>query len=144
MLAYANPTTKNYNAAGYGLVRFKKSTREITMECWPRHVDVTNPEARQHPGWPLTIKQEDNYSREALAYLPILEFDVEDPVVQIVDEYLDEIVYTIRINGSEWRPKVFREAVYTIKVRANGKEKILKGVDSIPEDHDERLQVQLN
>jgi hypothetical protein len=141
MLAYVNPTADNYNAAGYGLIRFKKSSREITMECWPRHLDVTDPGARQFAGWPITIDQEDNYSRAALAYLPTLEFETQDPVVQIIDEYLDEVVYTLRINGSTWRPKVFREAIYTVKAWADGKEKAIKGISSIPGDRDERLQI---
>jgi len=144
MLAYVNPTKENHNAAGYGLVRFKKSTREITMENWPRHVDVTDPAARQFAGWPFRIKQEDNYSRVALAYLPTLEFEVQDPIVQIVDEYFGEIVCTLRINGSTWRPKVFREAVYTIRARADGKEKVVKGVSSIPRDRDDRLQIRFD
>jgi len=142
--AYANPTSDNHNAAGYGLIRFKKSTREITMECWPRHVDVTDPATRQFAGWPVTISQEDNYSRAALAYLPTLEFENEDPVVQIVDEYLGEIVYTLRINGSTWRPKVFREGVYTIKAWIDGKAKVVSGVSSISEDRDERLQIRFD
>ena len=50
MAAYANPAKENSRAAGYGLVRFRKSTREMTLECWPRFVDVTSPEAKQYPG----------------------------------------------------------------------------------------------
>ncbi len=73
MQAYANPAKQNNKAAGYGLVRFSKSTRQITMECWPRHVDVTQPEAKQFPGWPITIDQQDNYARKAIAWLPTLE-----------------------------------------------------------------------
>ena len=42
-------------ADGYGLVRFKKSTQEVTFECWPRFSDVTKPGATQFPGWPQTI-----------------------------------------------------------------------------------------
>ncbi len=70
MHAYANPNptfcpdadskTKSAGkpgwADGWGLIRFKKSTREVTFECWPRHEDVTRPGARQFPGWPRTIK----------------------------------------------------------------------------------------
>jgi hypothetical protein len=134
MLAYANPTNANHNAAGYGLVRFRKSTREITMECWPRHVDVSEPAARQFPGWPVTIRQEDNYSRAAVADLPTLQFNRDDPVVQIIDEYLGEIVFTFRVNGRSWRPKVFREAVYTVRAWSQGKEILLEGVHSIPQD----------
>ncbi len=42
-------------ADGWGVVRFKKSTRDVTFECWPRYEDVTQPGAKQFPGWPVTI-----------------------------------------------------------------------------------------
>jgi len=42
-------------ADGWGIVRFKKSTQEVTFECWPRFADVTQPGAEQFPGWPVTI-----------------------------------------------------------------------------------------
>ncbi len=143
MHAYANPTTENYNAAGYGLVRFRKSTRKITIECWPRHVDVTKPDAKQMPGWPITIDQEDNYNRAPLAYLPTLKITgEEEPVVQVIDEDLGEIVYTLRINGDTWRPKVFKEGVYTVRVIADGAVKIFKGVGSVKEDDKRMLTVE--
>lgn len=142
MYAYANPAPDNHNAAGYGLVRFRKSTREIAIECWPRHVDVTQPNARQHPGWPITIRQEENYGRQLLAYLPTLHVSgQEDPVVQVIDESLDEIVYTLRINGTTWRPKVFREGSYTIKVGEGNQTKTFKGVRSIRPDQAATLEV---
>ncbi len=135
MHAYANPTKKNFNGAGHGIIRFKKSTRKITMECWPRHVDVTKPDAQQHPGWPVVIGQEDNYNRAALAYLPTLEISgAKNPVVQVIDEYLGEVVYTIRINGSRWRPKVFKEGTYTIRIGEGKSAKVLKGIESIGPD----------
>ena len=55
MHAYANPESTS-GGAGYGLIRFKKSTREVTFECWPRDVDVTTTTAHQFPGWPRTIR----------------------------------------------------------------------------------------
>jgi hypothetical protein len=144
MHAYANPTTENYTAAGYGLVRFDKSTRRITIECWPRHVDVTDAGARQVPGWPISIGQEDNYSRAAMAYLPRLEISgQEDPVVQVIDEYLGEIVYTLRINGTTFKPKVFREGVYTIRVGEGPSLKTFPGVESAGEEDDRVLRVKL-
>ena len=68
--AYANPNTTYFEsqktrtanlgksgwADGWGLIRFKKSTREVTFECWPRFTDVTQPGAQQFPGWPHTIR----------------------------------------------------------------------------------------
>ncbi len=70
MHAYANPDAAIYQspktradhigkpgwADGWGLIRFKKSTKEVTFECWPRFSDVTQPGAKQFPGWPHTIK----------------------------------------------------------------------------------------
>lgn len=117
MWAYANPTPDNHNAAGYGVVRFNKDQRTITAECWPRHVDATAPDAKQFVGWPVTIEQQDNYAREPRGYLPTLKVSgAEEPVVQVVDEATNEPVYTLRINGAQFQPKVFRRGSYTIRV----------------------------
>ena len=43
-------------ADGYGVIRFKKSSGEVTFECWPRFADVTKSGAAQFPGWPRTVK----------------------------------------------------------------------------------------
>lgn len=143
MHAYANPTPENYNAAGYGLVRFNKPRREITIECWPRHVDVTDPQARQYAGWPVTIGQLDNYSRRPLAYLPTLKVTgSSDPVVQVIDQYLDEVVYTLRINGREFRPPVFKEGTYTINVGEGELIQELRDVESIAADAEAELRVE--
>ncbi|MGB0743895.1 MAG: hypothetical protein ACPGSB_05150 [Opitutales bacterium] len=69
MIAYANPDVvqgainKEISrpggpnlADGWGLVRFNKSSGEVTFEAWPRWADVTRPEAKQFPGWPVTVK----------------------------------------------------------------------------------------
>jgi len=74
MHAYANPDPKRKNvrswdkkdssgmernegwADGWGLIRFHKKSAEVTFECWPRFSDVTQPNAKQFPGWPMTIK----------------------------------------------------------------------------------------
>lgn len=74
MVAYANPHPKRQGiqawkikddsglkplegwADGWGLIRFKKKSGEVTFECWPRFTDVTKPDAKQFPGWPVTVK----------------------------------------------------------------------------------------
>ena len=55
MYAYANPENIS-EAAGFGLIRFHKSTYEVTFECWPRDVFVLEKGATQFPGWPLTVQ----------------------------------------------------------------------------------------
>lgn len=55
------------------MVRFDRPTRQITIECWPRGVDVTQPGATQYPGWPITARQLDNDGRQPVAWLPEVE-----------------------------------------------------------------------
>ncbi|MBW8040966.1 MAG: hypothetical protein FVQ85_13310 [Planctomycetes bacterium] len=151
MLAVANPgEMENHDklttrSAGFGVVKFDKENREITVECWPRNVDITEPTVKQYPGWPRTIKQQDNYGRKAAAYLPTIKVNgMTDPVVQIIDEADGEIVYTIRIKGTSFGPKVFKAGTYTIKVgeQDTGKMKTLKSVQSITPG--ERQTVEVN
>lgn len=143
MVAYANPSPENFEGTGFGVTRFNKKTRQITMECWPRFVDVTKPGATQYPGWPITINQEDNYGREAIAWLPklVVSGAALDPVVQIVDEFSGEVTYTLRIKGSQWSPKVFRDGAYTIRVKAGDQVREFKNVESTPEKDARTLEV---
>ncbi|MBS3777527.1 MAG: hypothetical protein KGY70_20205, partial [Bacteroidales bacterium] len=72
---------------------------------------------QQYEGWPVTIDQMDNYGREAIAYLPEINVSgMEDPVVQVIYERTGEIAYTLRIDGSQFKPKVFKDGKYTVKV----------------------------
>ncbi|MEM6674441.1 MAG: hypothetical protein AAF726_16465, partial [Planctomycetota bacterium] len=109
--AAANPEKKpagnalNTRSAGFGVVRFRKNTREITIECWPRNVDVTDPEARQYPGWPRTISQFDNYDPPSWGEIGTLRFNVEDPVVQLRDSTSGEVLYTVRANDRTFTPR---------------------------------------
>jgi hypothetical protein len=129
-------------AAGFGVVRFTKPTRQITFECWPRHTDITGPQTQQYPGWPKTIKQTDNYGRKAAAYLPTLNIKGQtNPVVQIIDESNHEVVYTLRILGTSFSPKVFRRGTYTIKVGEGDHVKTLQSVKTIRSQNSRSLDV---
>jgi len=135
MRAYANPNAVNHGAAGFGVVRFDKASGDMKMECWPRFVDVTKEDAEQFPGWPITVNQLDNYNREPLAMLPTLNISgAENPVVQVVDQYTGETVYTLRIRGKQYQPPVFREALYTINITVGEATKTLKDVDAKPQN----------
>ena len=54
MQAYVNPESPS-SGSGYGLIRFDKAKQEVTFECWPRYVDVTQEGAEQFLGWPITV-----------------------------------------------------------------------------------------
>jgi hypothetical protein len=153
MLAVANPSPERNGgdklttrAAGFGVVKFNVKTRKITMECWPRNVDITDPATRQYPGWPRTIDQQDNYARLPVAYLPTIEVSgMKNPVVQVIDESDDEIVYTLRIKGTSFRPQIFKTGKYTIKVGQQGTRRwrTLRGIQSIDMDKTETKKVNL-
>jgi len=136
--AVANPNLQasggalTTRAAGFGIAKFNKTTRQIDLELWPRGMNVTAPTAYQYPGWPVTIHQEDNYGRQATAYLPTLVMaDGTDPVIQIIEESSREIVYTLRIKGTQYRPKVFASGTYTIHVDQGTNRITLTGINAL-------------
>jgi hypothetical protein len=151
MLAYANPDPSriSYNqwaaqGAGFGVIRFNKTSRTITMELWPRGCDMTRRKCQQYPGWPITINQEDNYGREAYAYLPIIQVtDAANPVIKVIHEESGEILYTLRIKGQSYRPKVFQEGTFTVIIHDEENQLILTGLEGQPEDTWNTLQVSL-
>jgi hypothetical protein len=109
------PSSLYDRATGYGIIRFNKANRKITMECWPRVSPPSNGNG-QYPGWPITVSQQDNYGRKPYGYLPTIKTNIKDPVVQVINEKNGEVVYTLRIQGKKFTPKVFESGSYTIKV----------------------------
>jgi len=129
---------------GYGIITFNRKTRDITLANWPRWVDPTGPGAKPYNGWPVTINQMDNYGRKAVGFLPTIEVEgMSDPVVQIIDEPDGEIVYTMRIKGTSFKPKVFKTGYYTVKIGEPGtaKFKVLEHVKSYPEHEKKSIKV---
>jgi hypothetical protein len=151
MLAYANPDPSRITydrwlaqGAGFGVIRFHKPKRTITMECWPRSCDVTEPNCEQYPGWPLTVTQEENYGRKAQGFLPAFQvLDAENPVFQVIHEDTGEIIYTLRIKGNTYRPKVFQNGSYTLIIRTEEEQAVFRGLESTPESNQQTIQVEI-
>ncbi|MCA9150249.1 MAG: hypothetical protein KDA92_13155 [Planctomycetales bacterium] len=127
MLAYANPPKINderQRADGFGLVRFRKDSRTITFECWPRFADATQGDAAQFPGWPITIPMEDNDGRKPLAKLPEVIFDEgQTGVVQVTNMDTGETLYTVRTKSNRFSPPVFTPGHYRVRVGADRPER---------------------
>ena len=145
--AIGNPATKNRpgrintlhdKSSGHGIVRFHKQKSQLTIECYRLQIDANDLKPTdQFPGWPKTIGLLDNYGRQASAYLPTLKVTgLDKPVVQVINEADGEVVYTVRIQGSEFRPKVFAPGTYTVKVTepSDGADKTLKGIEASPDN----------
>jgi hypothetical protein len=105
-------------ASGFGIVRLHKPSRKITMEGWRLLVDPTHPKpGDQFPGFPKTIDQVDNFGQPPVAHLPTIRVTgLSDPVVQVIDATDGQIVYTLRIRGTTFQPKVFRNGPHTVRV----------------------------
>ena len=104
-------------STGYGIVTIDNKSRILHTECWPRDIDpVSNPDG-QYAGWPLAVSQEQNYGRRAIAWLPQIKVNgIENPVIEVIQEENNEMVYTLRIKGNKFKPKVFSKGAYTIRI----------------------------
>ncbi|MEO0447166.1 MAG: hypothetical protein AAF191_13920, partial [Verrucomicrobiota bacterium] len=112
-------------SAGFGIVRLNTKTREITMECWPRNVDITDPATQQYPGWPRTISQFDNYNPPSWGKLGEITFNVEDPVVQLIDVESKEVLYTVRASGNTFTPGAPNGKTFLVKAGKDAPTKVI-------------------
>lgn len=116
----ANPVTSTdqaggSQASGFGLVRFRQDGT-IVFENWSAADSTSGKEARLLPRWPLVFSVLDNDGRRPAAYLPTLRFKgIDRPLVQVIEEISQEVVYTVRVRGSEFTPPVFRAGNYTVR-----------------------------
>jgi hypothetical protein len=115
MMAYANPEDlkdERKRADGHGLVRFDKKRGTVTFECWPRFS-----QGEQFPGWPITVRNDDNDGRRPVAWLPELMVEGTDrPVVQVIAEPDGEVLYATRARGSRFQPPVYSQGLFTVKI----------------------------
>jgi hypothetical protein len=156
MHAHANPNAfkpplktrskRVEQATGHGIVRFNKAARTITMECWPRGAEVTSPDARQYPGWPVTVKQLDNYGRKPAGWLPTIVCNgMSHPVIEVADAGSGELVYALRISGRRFQPMVFEAGTYTLGVGEPGTKswKVFRNLKAGQQGETKELRVDL-
>jgi hypothetical protein len=104
-------------ATGYGIVTFDKKGKQMTMECWPRYVDPKSNPNGQYEGWPITVSQKENYARNAKGTLPPLDLsNCNKPIVEVFEAQSGELVYSLRVNDNVFRPEVFSQGKYIVKV----------------------------
>jgi hypothetical protein len=110
------PTALHDRAPGYGIARFNRGTREVSLAAWPRWADPASG-GMPYPGWPITFAQADSYRPAPVAFLPTVEVSgMEDAVVQVAHEASGAVVYTIRITGTRFSPPVYAAGSYTVRV----------------------------
>jgi len=126
------PARLHNGMPGYGIVRLNKPNRTITMECWPRWSDPSQPNAKQYAGWPKTITQFENDGRKPFGELMKLKVDgASDPVVQVINEATKEVVSTVRILGNEHTVSAFKPGTYRVLVKYGQSTKTFAGLKPI-------------
>ena len=140
------PAELNDRAPGYGIVKLYKKEQKIVIECWPRHVDPSRPDAKQYPDWPLTFNLMDNYGRQAVAWLPTIQTRGlnDPPVIQVIDEDTGEKIYTVRAREASFDAKVFKRGTYKVNVGEPGTDnwKRLDHIGSEPEKGNNTIVVE--
>lgn len=120
MMAYANPANvkdETQRGDGFGIARFDKKHQQVTFECWPRFSKVEQGPSGQFPGWPITVDIRDNDGRKVTGYLPELVFpEGKRPVVQVIDDSSDEVLYTVRVQETRFRPPVYGAGPFSVRV----------------------------
>ena len=114
-------TVRASQGDGYGIVRFEKSSRQITIECWPHNASLSQ-STGQFSGWPVILGFQELDGRRPVAWLPDLIIrGPQDPVVEIIDQTTGERVKTTRASKGFYRPGVFTpDHQYTLRVGDDG------------------------
>jgi len=141
------PARLHDRSPGYGITRFFRSTRKIVFENWPRGEDPAHAEASPYPGWPIEFQQLDNYRKKSEFYLPLLKINSKfHPVLQVIDEETDEILYSLRINTKTFLPRVFKKGIYTLRLGEPGTEimKIFSHIPSTGKENKAEISIDLD
>ncbi len=86
-------------------------------------------------GWPIAVRQQDNYGRRPVPHLPTLQIEgMTDPVVEIYTQSDDELVYVLRIKGRSFTPKVFERREHRVRVGEPDKDMWKEFEDVSPKD----------
>jgi hypothetical protein len=103
--------------SGFGMATFDKFERTIRVDAYKFFAGLGDGEARQFPGWPVTVSQQSSYARSKAGYLRKVTHDGAGlPVVKVYDQQNDRLVYALRLKQNSFEPFVFEEGTYRVKI----------------------------
>ncbi len=121
---------------GFGLVRLDRAASKITLECWPRGIDLLDPAAEQYPGWPITIDTRTLDGRAPWGHLPTVTSPPQAPpqVVRVRVESTGEILSARRLSrGETWAPPVYAPGIYIVEIGdGDGPWQVRRGQRAMP------------
>lgn len=105
-------------ASGFGFVTFDQKERTIDIDAWRFKADVENPNPvrDEFPGWPFRINQYDNFGEGANNYLPIVEVNKPNQVIEVRKTSTNDLIRIFRMKGSSMQVGLHHPGTFTIKV----------------------------
>ena len=140
--AVGNPEDKDNNesrytkadsrASGFGMIYFDTDKGNIKTESWRFLTSAgMNEKSDMYPGWPVTINPVEDRLNRAKYFLPRLKLEnLSKAVVQVIDQKTGELVYITRIHNNSFKPAVFENSVYTVKV-GDPEKNIWKSIENL-------------
>lgn len=101
---------------GFGVIEFDRGSGQIKLAVWPRREDASRDGASPAEGWPIAIEQSDNGYPHAGPALEPIQAPRAGLCLQVIREESSEIVYTLRLRGTSFTPRVYEMGVYTVRV----------------------------
>ena len=133
-------------SSGFGYIEFNLNDRTIESHAYRFLANLNDDKTikDQFPGWPLKINQMDNYAREAYAYLPTVKLQNDsEPILKLINEATNELVYAIRMNSKSFSPKVFQEGIYRLEIGIGNKLQKFRNLKPVKSKNDNTLEVEI-
>jgi hypothetical protein len=125
----------NGPTAAWGMIRLDPRARTYTLVAYP--LGSTETPAREPlSNWPLVLSQPDLRGSAPVAWLPPLSVSAKRlPVVQVVRQATQQIVYTQRLSQRQVVLPVYAPGRYRIRIwdPTSGRQQILSGIQTEPE-----------
>src|SRR4029077_5062424 len=108
----SSPNPLMDRSPGYGIIEFDRATRKITRVSSP-----LREYSKRAAGWPITIDHLDNgFPREGFV-LDTIRAPRSGLCAQVIRENgAGEIVYTVRLSGLSFTPRVYEAGVYSVRI----------------------------
>lgn len=111
-------THAQIRSSGFGMVTFDQVSRDIHIDAWRFIADVENPNPirDQFPGWPLTINQYDNFGEGANNYLPKIEVNKPNQIIEVRKVSTNDLIRIFRMKGNSVQVGLHHPGTFTINV----------------------------
>ncbi|MEN9360994.1 MAG: hypothetical protein RL095_2529 [Verrucomicrobiota bacterium] len=120
MIACANPhdwggSRKNRDewSPGFGFVVFNPKEQTTRIECWP--LSETACQGGQYPGWPLTVRPQDQDGRKPLGFVSVEAPGLSRPVVRVKSSS-GELLWAQRFNESTVRVPLYSSDEHLVEI----------------------------